>query len=148
MKDAKGHGSEAHSSGVEKIGQTVAPGSSSKTFATRFPLNADGTVQAWHGTTRANADALKSGAGRPPGANWRGAESFGERGNATFVANNPKQAEYYAGAAVRSQGSGSPAVVELRIPRNEFTSSKFKDDDFDVGSAYTTGGVKPEWVKR
>jgi hypothetical protein len=124
MKDAKGHGSEAHSSGVQQIGRTplIAPG----VWFHGSPLGEPGVGQVHVGKALAAKQALEARIGIPAdGKGWSGDREYGKtllagqdtlkkldpRGyNVTGVNCDAPKNDYYPSATTARMGNGNTAV--------------------------------------
>ena len=109
-----------------------------------------GNVVAFHGTVAANLASIKK-SGLKVGPNvkrtfkGRGTNALyeGERGESVFVANRWQTAAWYA----RQHSKGTPVVLELRIPKEEFKESFFRDVKHQGrGAAQTQRTIKPSWI--
>ena len=108
------------------------------------------SVVAWHGTIKRNLEAIK----RNGIVVKAGKRTFGdpassalyndERGRSVFVTNRWQTAMWYA----RQHESGTPVVIELRVPKSEFSRFLRDTEHEGKGAAYTAGKIKPEWITK
>jgi hypothetical protein len=107
-----------------------------------------GSVTAWHGTVEENLDSI-----REHGILDRSKlkKSFkdsalyeDERGRSVYVAAERETASFYA-KYLKQNESGTPIILQLRIPRTAFNNFK-KDMLSDSGASAYGPKIEPDWI--